>query len=83
VTLDEGRFFLPDAVLQFLGELQRACEEYLLALGDRLNLNIDDDAKWRSTGDRAAASLKRLTDMYSELPQRFEQALSFKQIKRV
>jgi hypothetical protein len=29
VTLDEGRFFLPDAVRKFLEELQNACEEYL------------------------------------------------------
>jgi hypothetical protein len=44
---------------------------------------VSDDAKWRSTAERAAAAQTRLREMYSQLPQRFEEALSFKQIKRV
>jgi hypothetical protein len=82
VNLDEGRFFLPDSVRKFLDELHQASEEFLTVLGERSVLSPDDDAKWRSTAEKAAAAQARLREMYSQLPQRFEDALAFRQIKR-
>jgi hypothetical protein len=82
VTLDEGRFFLPDAVRKYLDELHHASEEFLTVLGERLNLSTEDDTKWNSTAEKAAAALAKLREMYSQLPHKFEEALAFRQIKR-
>ena len=82
VTLDEGRFFLPDNVRKFLSELHDTSEAFLTVLGERSNLNPDDADRWRSTAEKAAAFLAKLTDMYAKLPLVFEEALAFKQISR-
>jgi hypothetical protein len=82
VTLDEGRFFLPDNVRKVLNELQGVSEDFLKVLGDRSNLDADDVETWRSAGEKAAAFHAKLREAYGKLPLAFEEALAFKQIKR-
>jgi hypothetical protein len=82
VTLDEGRFFLPLGVRDFLVKLSQTSEAFLQVLADRSNLNVDDQEAWRSTADEAAALNARLREMYADLPRAFEEALAFKHIER-
>jgi hypothetical protein len=82
VTLDEGRFFLPAGIRNFLGELERTSEDFLKVLADRSNLNVDDQEAWQSTADKASGLNARLREIYAELPRAFEEALAFKQIER-
>src|SRR5258707_13940275 len=82
VALDEGRFFLPDNVRNFLNELHDVSEAFLTVLGERSNLDADDADIWSSTAEKAAALHAKLREMYAKLPLAFEEALAFKQIKR-
>lgn len=82
VSLDEGRFFLPDSVRKVLDELHQTSEQFLTVLADRSNLNVDDEKTWHLTAEKAATLNKKLRDIYAKLPSTFEEALAFKQIRR-
>jgi hypothetical protein len=82
VTLDEGRFFLPDAVRKFLDDLNHTSEAFLTVLGERSNLNADDEVTWKATAERLSNIQAKLREMYGKLPSVFEETLAFKQIKR-
>jgi hypothetical protein len=81
VTLDEGRFFLPQTLREFLSHLQQASEEFIKVLADRANLSTDDAKAWSATADEAAALNAKLRGIYKGLPTRFEEVLSFKAIE--
>ncbi len=82
VTLDEGRFFLPDGVRKALDKLHHTSEDFLTVLAERSNMNVDDQDKWRSTAERLSAIQASLREMYGNLPRTFEEALAFKQFRR-
>ena len=80
MTLDEGRFFLPEGVRKFLDELHQTSNRLLKVLGERSNLSLDDQEAWSSTADKASALTVKLLEMYAQLPRTFEEALAFKEI---
>jgi hypothetical protein len=82
VTLDEGRFFLPEGVRKALEELHRASEDFVGVLAERSNLSTDDNEAWCTTAEKAAATHGKLSEIFAKLPMVFEEALAFKQIRR-
>jgi hypothetical protein len=81
VRMDEGRFFLPPRLVDYLRTLQGAMEKFLTRLGER-DLMSTDDPSWRAAGDELAVLEAKLREMYAELPTVFEEALAFKQIQQ-
>jgi hypothetical protein len=79
--MDEGRFFLPPRLVDYLRTLQGAMEKFLTRLGER-DLMSTDDPSWRAAGDELAVLEAKLREMYAELPTVFEEALAFKQIQQ-
>ena len=79
VTLDEGRFFLPEGVRKFLDELHQTSNRLLKVLGERSNLSLDDQEAWSSTADKASALTVKLLEICSAY-RTFEEALAFKEI---
>jgi hypothetical protein len=56
-------------------------EHFLKLLADRKNISPDEIEKWRTNGERLAADQLRFRTYFANLPEKFEQALAFKQLK--
>jgi hypothetical protein len=81
--LDEARFFFDTNIQSLLKKIHDECELFLLKLGERGNVNVDDQQQWSNLAEELAAQNKKLRDLYASLPQRFENALAFKQVTRL
>ncbi len=80
VKIDEARFYFPWHIQQLLSEIHTASEAFLQHLGERGQINIDDETKWRACADMLTADQEKLRAFYAVLPQQFESALAFKQL---
>jgi hypothetical protein len=83
VTLDESRFFFGPSVRGFIAEIDATSEQLLKALGDKWQ--NDDQRKepaWTATITKLGDASRKLSEMYAELPVKFEEALRYDQIAR-
>jgi hypothetical protein len=80
VTIDEARFYFDPDIQIYLKALTYQAEKFLTELYERDNLSTEDP-KWTAGGELLASRLALLRKMYSELPDKFERALGFTQLK--
>ena len=80
VTIDEARFYFDLDIQNFLEALTYEAENFITELYGRDNLSTEDP-KWTAAGKLLASRLALLRVMYVELPNKFEHALSFTQLK--
>jgi hypothetical protein len=69
VVMDEARFFFSQAICVWMQELQKDCQEFLLAHASR----GENPQEYSDT-------MNRLVDHLSGMPQRFQQELGFSQL---
>jgi hypothetical protein len=81
VKMDEARFYFPPDIIKLLDGIHKACEDFLIHLGERENTS-DESEKWRELGELLAYDQQVLRSFYSYLPGCFETTLAFSQLTR-
>jgi hypothetical protein len=82
IALEEARFFFEPEIQAFLRNVKAKCETLFETLAEKDMMNPEDNPEaWRDIANRVAEQRRKLSTMYSELPDRFENALGFKLLK--
>lgn len=82
ITLKEALFFFEPEIQAFLGTVEAECETCLVMGAEKDMMNPEDDPKaWNEKVNRVAEQRKKLRMMFSELQERFQNALEFKLLK--
>ena len=79
MKIDEGRFYFPVAVQEFLKEVVALSEQFVRTTTER-DILRKDEQKWTSMSDKLGSESLRLLRMYETLPEAFEEALAFKKL---
>jgi hypothetical protein len=80
IKLDEARFYFPPEIQASLAQIHDGCERFLRHLGERENVDIDNEALWRSSAEILAADMSHIRMLYEKLPATFEKSLAFTQL---
>jgi hypothetical protein len=84
IALDEARFFFDPEIQALLANVKEQCEGCLEADQDMMNPEMnpeDDTVAWDEKTRQAAHRLRKLSEMYADLPRRFEKTLEFTSVK--
>jgi hypothetical protein len=80
VKLDEGRFYFPDHIQQFLKDLRTVAGQKMVHLIERGE--ISEAANFAANRKTLDADDDRLAAMYSKMPETFETVLAFSQLTK-
>jgi hypothetical protein len=81
ITLDEARFYFPPDVCGLLSQIHDASERFFIHLARREGISLDNADEWATVAEILATDQQEFRGFYAALPQKFESALSFKQLK--
>jgi hypothetical protein len=82
VILDEARFWFGAEVRTFLAELDRTAEDLLKGLALKWQVEGPDHPRWSEAMEILGDASRRLSEMYAELPSKFETSLRLDQLTR-
>lgn len=80
VKLDESRFFFDQKIVAFVNQVHDVTEERFGFLGERWQIDTDDEPRWSQLVDKLTGCDISLRELYAEAPAVFETALRFEQV---
>ena len=81
ITLDEARFYYSPEICGLLNDIQAACERLLQHVAKRGQISTNDAEAFGAMADTLAGDQAALRRFYASLPEKFEPALAFNQLK--
>jgi len=82
MVLDEARFFFGPSIRKFLSEMDAAAESLLQALAAKWQNDARQEPAWSQTMQQLGDATKKLSAIYTQLPEKFETSLRFDQLAK-